>query len=61
MWIVKAIVSFFTHLFFSMASENFIEWAFFTSLKKFTDSTKTPVDDEFRIKIENLYHSYMEK
>lgn len=54
--VVKCLTSFLTRLLVTLASEQMIAWAFFKVAESVVKSTKTTKDDEFLIKIKDLYN-----
>lgn len=54
--VVKGLTAFLTRLLVTLASEQMIAWAFFKVAESVVKSTKTAKDDEFLIKIKDLYN-----
>ena len=54
--VVKGLTAFLTRLLVTLASEQMIAWAFFKVAESVVKSTKTTKDDEFLIKIKDLYN-----
>lgn len=54
--VVKGLTAFLTRLLVTLASEQMIAWAFFKVAECVVKSTKTTKDDEFLIKIKDLYN-----
>ena len=55
--LLKVLAVFGTKLFMSFATEPMIEWLFFHVAQKIVESTKTPQDDEFLKKLEEIYYN----
>lgn len=55
--LLKVLAVFGTKLFMSFATEPMIEWLFFHVSQKIVESTKTPQDDEFLKKLEEIYYN----
>lgn len=55
--IMKAVMSFGTRLFMSVATEKMIEWAFFKVAEEIVKKTETPHDDEWFAKVKEVYES----
>lgn len=54
--LVKGLALFFTNLLVVLVGEPMIQWAFFKATKWLAQKTKTTVDDEFLVKLEDSYN-----